>query len=579
MLTAALLAVSSTAFAALPSHTTKVVVTAGNTHSGIDAAMTVAASISGKVTAAKGGAPLANAAVWVYSGQTVVNSRSTDFSGNYTIPGLAAGSYTVCASPSFFASGGSSKTGYLGRCYQTATWVQGAKVPTSAKHVSVSLGQTKTGINVSLPTAAAMSGKVTTKSGKAITGVTVTLRNRNTGTIVSTGTTTNGTFAITGLEAPSKGYTVCFNPQFAPIKSGTGYLPRCFHNAAWNGLTTKFPTSAKAVKTTLGKTHTGVKQVLNPAGAVSGTVTDAKSKKGLANVSVIAYSPQRTFVQFALTNSKGQYTMRGLAPATKDHVCAFPAVDSTTHLLHTGRCWKTVAFNGTTVPKSANNVSVKVGKTHRGVNLKLGRQALGSISGNITESAGHQPLDGATVTAYASNGLFGGSAATDSQGNYTIQNLRALPSPGGYRVCVSPPSFSSSPPMPTDGWAPRCYTNVAWNGNSPVPSAATKLSLKAGQKRKGVNVALGLAGAISGTVTQAGGGSNPVSGVSVFVYTPQRGTVGFFTLSASDGTYTVSNIPPGSYIVCFDGRSDTFNGVPQGFRPQCYKNKVWDGSA
>src|SRR5206468_1464330 len=107
------------------------------------------------------------------------------------------------------------------------------------------------------------------------------------------------------------------------------YLPRCYKNKAWNGsgLTTS---TATKVSVSPGHLRTGINVVVPRAGAVSGTVLDAKTGKPVNGVLVGAYLSGR-WVSGASTNTKGVYVVRGLAASTGYRVCASPTnVSSTT---------------------------------------------------------------------------------------------------------------------------------------------------------------------------------------------------------------------------------------------------------
>jgi hypothetical protein len=157
---------------------------------------------------------------------------------------------------------------------------------------------------------------------------------------------------------------------------------------------------------------------------------------------------------------------------------------------------------------------------------------------------------------------------TDASGHYTFDHLRAG---SGFAVCASA-DVAFGPTPPATGWAPRCHTDVAWNGLG-LPAAATTFSLTAGQDRTGVGVGLRPGGEIDGTVL-AFGGSVPTSSVEVGVYT-QGGTLVATTSSgAGDGTYSVRGLSPATYDVCFDGRSILGSA---GYLPQCYPDTAWDG--
>ena len=556
--------------AALPAGVTNVTVTASTTQAGIDAHMHAAASIAGKITAATGGGAL-SAVVTVYHSGHFVSSAVTNGSGNYLVGGLAAGSYAVCVGGSSVFSGGSSTTGYLGRCYTTAAWNGGA-IPGGATLVSLTAGQQKTGVNIALRSGAAVAGKATNPGGTGLANVTVVAHNRSNGVNYFGFTGSGGAYRINGLTAASKGYFVCFDPR--GVATGTGFRPRCYKKAPWNGFGSAYPSTSTAVSVSLGHAHTGITAALPRAGAIAGAVTDAGNGHAVAGAAVLVFSSGGKALASAATNSTGHYTVRGLAAAAGDRVCVapFPKSASTTYR---GKCWKNVAYNGRALPSGTTAVAVHLAKTHTGISFKLGKTvvSLGSIAGTVTEQAGATALQGATVDVFTSGGTNVGSAATDSSGHYVVSNLRANTT--GYVVCVNPGfAFSGTTSTPPTGWAPRCYPDVAWNGLAP-PGGATRLPLSAGQHRTGVNIAVHVGGAISGAALDFNAATG-ISGATVKVFTPGGALVTTTSTSFDgSGSYTVTGLSPANYVVCFDAR---FNFVtPRGWRPVCYNDVAWTG--
>lgn len=568
-----LISSEATAGASLPSGVTHVAATAGSATPNIDAHLHEAGSISGTVRSVTGSHPLSTS-VGAYLNSTLVHSGFSDSSGHYTIGGLAAGKYAVCTN-GMFATGGTSSTGYLGRCLG-GVFFNGSHVPSGASKVTVNAGQAVTGKNISLPSGAAIAGKVSTPGGAGIQFAQVFAHNRSTGQTYTGNTSNTGTYKVTGLSASSTGYTVCFNPAFL-TQGATGFRPRCYKSTAWNG-GSSYPSSATKVTVSLGHTHTGVSSKLPVGGAISGTIRDAGTGKPLVNAGVVVFSSGGRFLAVAATNGQGKYTAKGLASATGDRVCAFG--NGTASYTYRGKCWKNVSWNIGALPKGTTAVGVKTGKTHTGISFKLSRIKLGSIAGQVTDTISSQPVANVDVQVYTSNGAFNGSAQTNSTGHYKVTSLPA--SAKGYVVCAQPPSFSGSPTPPATGWAPRCNrgtSDVAWNGVS-VPAGAKRWPLAAGQNRTGVNIGLHAGGEITGTVYDGPTTSTPAGGVFVDLYTA-GGRFVTSTSSAGDGTYSFTGVSPASassttgYTVCFDGRSDF--QFPQGYRPQCYDGIAWNG--
>jgi hypothetical protein len=558
----AVIAASATADASLPASADPVSVTQGNVHSGIDGHVHTAASIAGNIKSAATGTPIYGS-VTVYKNGNYVRSGITNPStGHYEVGGLFAGSYAVCMSG--FSVFTSNATGYLGRCYKTAPF--NGTVPATATLVTVAAGVQQLGISFKLPNAAAISGRVTNPGGTGLANVGVIAHNRSSGTNVFSNTNSTGHYVVKGLTPAAKGYTVCFNPLGSNV--GTGYRPRCYRNTAWSG-GTSFPTSANAVGVVLGHVHTGINQTLLRGGAISGKVTDGGNGNPIPGESIAVFTAGGRLVGGASTNPQGNYVARGLAASTGYRVCARP-ISPTAAVTYHGKCWRAIAWNGGSLPAGTTPVGVQAGSTHTGINFRLSKtiHSLGAIGGQITASAGGLPLQNASVTLFR-GGHFVNTTSTDSSGNYKFSGL---PPSTSYVVCAKA-NFVFNPTPPATGWAPRCHLDAPWNGLG-VPSSATRISLTAGQLKGGKNIALHAGGEIDGTIFVSGGVTPALNGLNVLVYTLGGRQVASSFSNNIDGTYSVKNLSPANYIVCFDGRFQ----FGSGFLPQCYNNAAWNGS-
>lgn len=139
-------------------------------------------AIRGQVTAPTG-QPVPGVPVWV-TGPMGSGEAITDSAGNYRIDGLPAGLYQVAAVPS-----------------QESGWL-----PRSVSGVRVTIGEAAEE-NLSLATAASLSGRVTDASGTPVVGARVTLRHGD-GTSISGDTWAGGAYSIPGLRPGTYRLTV-----------------------------------------------------------------------------------------------------------------------------------------------------------------------------------------------------------------------------------------------------------------------------------------------------------------------------------------------------------------------------------
>ena len=180
--------------------------------------------------------------------------------------------------------------------------------------------------------------------------------------------------------------------------------------------------------------------------------------------------------------------------------------------------------------------------------------AAGLITGNVTAANGSAPLAGIRVTAYrlvaGVTWEVAGITFTNQNGDYAVSGLTT----GIYRARFSDDSGN--------------YATQFYNNKSTF-TMANNFNVTDGQVTPNINAAMALAGKISGTVTIAGGGG--LGDIAVSAWTNAAGTwqlveVG---ISASNGTYTVGGLPPGTYRVRF---SDVYS--PPNYLTQWYDGQL-----
>ena len=157
-------------------------VTQGQTLTGINATLSVAGKISGRVTGPDGLTGLAGISVSAYSSNRSA-SANTDTSGNYTIGGISTGSYTL-----YFNDPAGN---YALEYYDNTT-------NNFANEVIVTEGQTLMGINASLAIAAKISGHVTDTNGAGLAGIYVSAW--DSGVFGSATTGASGNYTIGSLQ-------------------------------------------------------------------------------------------------------------------------------------------------------------------------------------------------------------------------------------------------------------------------------------------------------------------------------------------------------------------------------------------
>jgi lysophospholipase L1-like esterase len=278
-------------------------VTAGASTESIDAALQKAGTISGSVSEAAGGSPLARVCVRAFSSDGTVQSpiSVTSSTGTYTVADLPAGSYDVYFDPT---CQGAESSAFL------AQWSGGASKLGSATAVSVTAGGEATGVNAALVKPASVYGSISgtvtgAASGKPLASVCVTAISSGEGEGSGFAeTAADGTYTITGL--PAHGYYLDVDPSCGSETNQSGYV------AQWSGGASS-QQSASVVSVTAGAT-TSANTALEKSGSISGTVIDAASGKPIEGVCVTTWPGGED--EAVTTAASGTYTIEGLTPGT-----------------------------------------------------------------------------------------------------------------------------------------------------------------------------------------------------------------------------------------------------------------------
>jgi hypothetical protein len=334
-----------------PKGAKSVKVSGGKNTKGVNAVMHPGGAIAGKITSASH-KPLSDAFITVYKGSKGAAFSSTASDGTYTIGGLAAGSYKVCASNGS-VTGSASKFG--AKCFKSASWSGLGKPPAGAKAVSVKVGKTHGHVNITLPTrkTGSISGKLTGPGGVGLNGAQVSVY-RGGSEVGETGTASNGTYTVAGLD-PATSYRVCFATTEAQPQSGTrpegGYSSVCFKTAKWD--TGAVPSGAKAVAVKAGKTTKNVNATAGKGGEISGNVKPAGGAATFG-AQVVVFNAKHAQIAGTFTDDSGNYTVTGLTPSTGDIVCfdasslnGGPGSPPQNGRGYLNQCWKNVLWKGT----------------------------------------------------------------------------------------------------------------------------------------------------------------------------------------------------------------------------------------
>jgi len=281
----------------------------------------------------------------------------------------------------------------------------------------------------------------------------------------------------------------------------------------------------------------------SPYGRVVGQVSEQGSNRPVANARVNVFSmarpPANLMRSFdTTTDADGRFALERVPPGE--------------YRVEASKAGYALQTPGAGPPI----IDVSAGRTSDQISLTLTRG--GAIAGRVVNAAG-EPEPEVSVMAYARipNGppaaplvINGRPAQTDDLGDYRIYGL----APGEYYIQVSPRPvgglFNVSPPHAS-------VTVPTYYPEGRTFDEAQRVAVTAGETTRDVDIRLITAPAfqISGTVLDESG--SPVTGAAVSVMidrNPSRGVPFAFgpptsTLTNADGSFTLTNLPPGIYRV------------------------------
>ncbi|MGC8915609.1 MAG: carboxypeptidase regulatory-like domain-containing protein [Thermoanaerobaculum sp.] len=473
-------------------------------------------AISGTVTEAATGNPIAGVIVRVVNQANQLESEAvTSATGAFVVNGLPTGTYVAYI---FDAQG------YIPEVF-SGIWCEGTCLIWSGTPIAVTNGATTPGINFALERYATISGTVTdAATSQPLGGVALYLyKDNDFYNWVNTGS--NGAF------------------QFSQLTPGTYFL-RTFKEGYLDQLYQGIPCEEwcdpfAGTPIVLGDgTHLGgIDFALQPAGSISGTVTEQVTGTPLSAI-VNVYDQSGQWVTYAVTDFDGTFRISDLESGTY-YALAF-ATDHAT-VIYDG-----IICTNTCDPTSGTPIAVIQGQETAGVSFSLPR--MGAIAGQVTDAATHFPISFTAISVFKSDGTFAGYDYTDAMGSFNIGGL----APGTYFVWAQDPEYLD-----------EVYDNILCQPSCDLTSG-TPVTVAFNATTTGIDFALDLGGGITGTVTAASSGS-PISGVLVQVFDASGNQVGLGY--SSFGNYVVRDLLPGTYFARADGSgpgylSELYDNIP-----------------
>ena len=308
---------------------------------------------------------------------------TTNSSGSYSITGISAGNYEV----QFYPCGSSGD--YIGQFYATS----GSTTPAV---ITLTTGETVSGIDAALSPGGAISGTVTDTSSPAndLSGICVQVISSSgfsSGTIyVNTFeyTSSAGSYFIEGLPAGTYGL------EFTDGCGSTGnYAAQVIQNIS---------VSVSAVTTE--------NTALSPGGAISGTVTDTSSPANdLSGICVQANLSALPYPLYGATNASGVYRISGLPSGT--YTLTF--TDGCGNTNPYGYVMQTLSSVSVTAPNTitAQTVSMSLGGALSGTVDNSSSSPVGGACVDLTEANSNQQIDSTNASGqYSFLGVPAGNA-------------------------------------------------------------------------------------------------------------------------------------------------------------------------
>jgi hypothetical protein len=369
-------------------------VSMGEVTGNIDAGLVRGGSIQGRVTATEGGSPLDDVSVALFAatGQQLTTA-SVDSQGNYAIPGLPSGDYSLQFNP--FMSDTSDARAYLSQSTSEPVQVIApqATMADAALEQGGQIGGTVTASGTSTP----------------LEGVTIYVWRSDQSYVGLTRTDSSGAYTTPGLSSGS--YLVSFDTAFA-TGSARDYQDEVYDDQ-------DMLDTAATVAVTAPALTPGIDAVLVQGATISGTVTAATTGTPLAGITIELYR-DGNWTQSAVTDGQGSYVFRGLASGSYT-LRAVPPFNRNVN-------YAPVYYNNQAQPEQATPVTVTAPQIVSGIDMVL--QAGGTISGRVMALDTGNGLSTVAINIYDSRGELIRSASADEQGYYQTAGL----ADGAYRV-------------------------------------------------------------------------------------------------------------------------------------------------
>jgi hypothetical protein len=510
--------------------------------------------LRGRVVAAETGTPLRRARIQAIAANQTLPPVFTDADGRFVMTGLAAGPARVSVT----------KAGYV--------------------ETTVPAASTGEEVELRLPKAGAIAGRITDTLGDPVIGMTVTAEisgsaNTERRVLTTAETDDRGAYRLGAL--PAGRFLVSVNeisPMLAPdgtlLIAGQSPIRMTINQNGQTATSDDLRTHARVyypgvdtladalpIALASGEEQPTIDFVapVNPpidmfgmlgarmaprGGALSNATSIIRGRVAAADGRSVPHAMVRlasedapTIIPGAVTDQDGQYAFEKLIAATYTVTAAKPG-------------FLTTAYGQRRPPERGESIELRSGDTREHVDIALSRP--GALVGQVVDEAG-EPIEGAGVHVLEIQYRDGrrrlveasgqGTHRTDDRGAYRVYGLP----PGAYVVSATVGQLVlGSPMVDVPG-----YTTTYFPGTTNA-SDAQRIIVDGGQDVTGLDFGLARAptARISGTIVDASG--QPIGGGLVLTPSRRSGALATEAVGARidrDGRFEFPNVAPGEYVI------------------------------
>ncbi|MEM7585328.1 MAG: carboxypeptidase-like regulatory domain-containing protein, partial [Acidobacteriota bacterium] len=483
-----------------PTVGTPIEVLFNQTTSGVDFALRRRGSITGRLTDAATGEPLAGFRVFARS-ETANNAAvSSAEDGSYRFDDLLPATYSINA-------GG--EQGYLRELYDGILCPPGTFcLGLNSTPVEVAADRVTEGIDLTLEPGGVIRGQVT----DAVTGeplaATLTLRAENLSD--QRVASADGSFAFDGLASGT----------YRLEASSRGYVAEVYDNLACRE---ECPDAGTPIVVTRGETTAGIDFALDRRASFSGRLSSEATGEPISG-RVFLWSSEGTLIDTAGVPSSGVFELTAAAAGT--------------YFLTAGDDGNLVAevYPGIPCPlfscdpRIGTPISAELNSGVTGLDFELG--AGGQIAGSITDVTG-QPINVIANLWDAAGGFVGWQRSDSRTGRFQISGL----SSGDYFLSTDDSS----------AFVHEVFDDIPCEPEPCEPTTGTPIRVVGGTVTAGIHVELDRRGEITGRLIDEATGE-PIPRRSVLLWSPDGSFIGV-DLTDDAGVYLLRSLPQGPYTL------------------------------